>query len=229
MLRIIFLDIAPYIIDDEQLKIITWNALMHNETIDNLLVNNQALKKLFLKRKSLFKNQNIYLDVTDVKVYDELVKQWNEVYLHALNDYIQNQHNNENLIKLFNDANNNNVKIVFTTNNSNMLNLKDIFASIIKYNNVEFYKINNFSNFTADMIIDYASQFNVTFDEIAVITQSKESIEDLVNHNIFTMTVNGSNEMITNNFASLESNDSINMKQILYFYYEYKKNNNAGI
>lgn len=229
MLKLILLDVNPYLIDGKYISDETWKTLEEKNIIDGFINKNNSLEPLLKKNKSLFNSQDEYLQVVDVKIYDEIVDEWNKTYSAILHDYMIKKEVNQAIFKLIQEAENNNVKIVFVTNNSNFENLGELFNQFYKEKRIDILKLNNFQNLTTQFVIDYASGLNVSYEEIAVVTQQEETINDLSSNAIFTITVNGNNEVVSDCFITLESYDEINIDQILYFYHEYEKCNNCNI
>lgn len=229
MLKLILLDVNPYLIDGKIINDSTWKILQEKNIIDGYINTYSDLEPLLRKNKSIFNFQNDYLSIIDVKIYDSLVQEWNKIYSSVLNEYIIKKEVNQTIFKLLKDAENNNIKIVFVTNNCNFVNLGQMFSVTYKEKGIDILKLSNFNILKTDFVINYASNFGIGYDEVVVVTQQTETIQDLIENKIFTITINGKNKMISTNFLSLENNESINIDQILYFFHEYEKNNKTSI
>ncbi len=229
MLKLVLLDVNPYLIDGRIVNELTWKDLEQQNVLSDFIDLFPELDNLFKKNKSLFNYQENYLSIMDAKSYDSLVQKWNVAYSQNVNNYINKKEVDQTVLKLVNDADENEVKIVFVTNNSNFCNLSQLFNKYYKEKRIDVLKLSDFCLLNTEFVIDYASNLGASYEEIAVVTQQSETIQDLVNNNIFTITIDGKNKMINYNFVSLENNDQLNIDQILYFYHEYEKNSKTGI
>ncbi len=228
MLKILFIDVNPYVIDAKQLNDVVWNNLSKNKIIDKYLGIEPALEKYFEKHKSLFNCQDEYLKLLDSKDYQDLVNQWNTFYLIALENYLTKNGLPQTFINLFNDTAQNNIELVLVTNNNNFVDIAKQIKSLCKLN-ITLLKLDHFETLEIDTLLDYASEENASYDQIAVITQQTDCIDNLVKNNILTFSV-GMNQLGSfENFVSLDNYSSVNLEEILYHYYEYNKKNNIGI
>ena len=222
MLRIIFMDVNPYVVDGKELNEATWNDLASSGILLQYINREPILTKFFEKKKSLFNFQDEYLKVLDSKLYQELVNAWDGFYQKELENYLNTKKIPSYFTKLLDDAEQNNIEVVLVTNNKNFENLDKKLKTILK-KDINLLMISNFNTLDINLLLNYAAQANASYEEIAVITQQEATIKNLLENNIFALTVGNDFNVNARNFIHLESNENINLEEILYNFYEYVK------
>ncbi len=222
MLRIIFMDVNPYVVDGKELNELTWNDLSNSGILKQYENMEPALSKYFEKKKSLFNFQDEYLKIIDSKTYQDLVNLWNNFYQKELDNYLATKDIPHYFNKLLEETKESNIEVVLVTNNQNFIDLDKKLKVILK-KDINLLMIANFNTLDLDLLLNYAAQANASYEEIAVITQQEDTLKDLLENKIFSLTVGDDFNVSNRNLIHLESSDNINLEQILYYFYEYIK------
>ncbi len=214
MLRYIFMDCNPYVVDIDKIYDEVWKSffdLKQNKTLSSIFngIDKNEWYAFFENRKSLIEHLG-------QSVYDSVKSELILIFKKELKNYVKNYPLNENLNKFFLQAKENDAHIVIVSCNELMSEINKLYNMP---NNVSIEIINEDHYLTATWLVNYASNFNLTYEEIACITQVKKTINDMIKNNIFCVTVNDDKDVLKENGIVLSSIDELDYSNISYNFF----------
>lgn len=212
MLKIIFMDINPYVINCELINNNVWKSIIDSKAFESII--GDELSYIIYKNYNLFENKDNYIEKIGVDKYHRLIDEWNIKFNIELDEFVKTPILDK-VFNFFKDAEDENIEIVLISSNPNLKNLN------IKWNlptnvKIEIIPINK--EIEAKALIDYSASRNISYDEITIITNSENTISNMEMNKIFCVTIN--NELKSTSELFVISNiESILFTSIVYNFY----------
>lgn len=192
MLKNIFIDVSPFIFNIDELNEFTWITLEENKSFQKFKEKNPLVISILNKRVDLFKNSASYLDKIDNAVYLKILDFWKETF--KINTKIlldkkildDNDKNLKNIINFIDVANENDVEITFLTHNPSLKNLPKMLK-LPKNVSIIIQEVKTI--LSIDQLNDYANEKDVSVNEILVITDDQNVIRNLIEAQVFCVTL----------------------------------------
>jgi len=192
MLKNIFIDVSPFIFNIDELNESTWITLEENKSFQKFKEKNPLVISILNKRVDLFKDSASYLDKIDNTVYLKILDFWKETF--KINTKIlldkkildNNDENLKNIINFIDVANENDVEITFLTHNPSLKNLPKILK-LPKNTSIIIQEVKTI--LSIDQLNDYANEKDISLNEMLVITDDQNIIRNLIEAQIFCVTL----------------------------------------
>lgn len=207
MLKTIFLDLVPYIVDTKVIFNQTWKKLLGVQ-YDEYLEKNDDIQELFKQ------------DLLDPKVFDELKdiindddkadqlhKDFIKVVVDVENRYFSSFELPTPIKNLIEDAKNNDCSIVVVSWHTDYL---ERVKWVLDFGNVSFLVVPEITWVSSTDLWKYTSSKNARVHEFLCLTQVQETIDDLVEKGFFCATIskvdnnNGLTPYVFSSFQDLD-------------------------
>ena len=217
MLKYIFMDINPYIVNLNEIYEPSWKEVI--QIIENEypnLVSLDVLKDLIRREPYIIDQNTQWLDEIGQDKYNIIAKILKDKAIDNLSKYVKSHPINPILSTFFADAADDNVKIILVTSNF-MLTSIDKLYELPK--NVSVESIEASTYLVSESLVDYASKNDLTCDEFTCITQVDATIKDVSGSNIFCITINTNKKYDNDKILYLNSIEDLIFSNIKYNFY----------
>ncbi len=214
MLRYIFMDCNPYIIDINKIYDEVWKSFFD-------LDKNKAFSSILNKFgkdewHTFFENKKKLIENIGQDTYESIKNEITHIFKKELKNYVKNYPLNEQLNNFFLEAKENDTNIVIVSWNMLMHEINKLYNMP---DNIFVEIINDDHYLTANWLVHYASNFNLTYEEIACITQVKKTINDMIENNIFCVTIDEDKDLFKEKGIVLSSLDELDYSNISYNFF----------
>lgn len=219
MLRYIFMDVNPYLINLEQIYKKAWEGVIDliRTKYDNF-VSIKSLENTIKENIDIIDKKDEWINEIGEEKYQALIKLLKNSFDKVIDEYAMNNPINSILSTFFDDAKKENVTVIFVT--SNFLLASKIQKLYTFPKNVLFESIEANTHLEASSLVDYASKHGLTSDEFACITQVKDSLINMCENNIFCVTIGDKHDYSDfNTILCLDSIDDLIFSNITYNFY----------
>lgn len=215
MLKAIFLDLVPYVIQENKIFNKVWHEVLaseyqefsKNERLAPLLNQNLVDPQVQQRFSELFANP--------IRS-NEIIKNYSKTHAQIETYIFQTFSFSEPIMHLIEDAKNNQCEIIIITWHKEYLKrIKDR----IKWDNVKTMIVEKNALITAQMLFDYCTKRNIAVDEFLCITQVEKTINDMVENNYFCATISALKSTNNNPYIISSLND-LHFENIGYNFYE---------
>lgn len=228
MLKMLFIDVNPYFIQGKIISSLTWSKLEARNFINIMVDKYPEVESLLTKRKSLFTDQGEYLKKINSTSYEEIAAGWQVDCEESIQEYIKTNPLHENIEKLLKDSLDGNIKVILVTSNKNYENVETLYPQIKKYK-IKVIKLDDYSTLDSKFVIDYASNNDISFNEVGVITQLGQVLINLQQNNIFSFSIDSDEISNETNHTYVDDISKINLENLLFYFYDYEKKSNSII
>lgn len=204
MLKCIYIDLFPYIIDDSKLSSIIWGKVKNNPKIIDWLKNKPEMVELISTNPAFFRNANLFQELLNPNDFKFFYDYWKLEFRENL--FILTKNGFNDIIKdFFKSCYENNVKIIVTYNRDVCDNIEQLYPFLknVDFKYIPYEKVLNLEGF---LKLNLENEFLI--NEVCVMTQKHEVLEKLQNNNFFVATIN----------SNKSSADSKN----IYYFNDYK-------
>ncbi len=200
MLKCIYIDLFPYIIDDLKLSSIIWTKVKNNPKIIEWLKDKPKMVELIDDNPAFFKNANLFEELLSPNDYKFFYDYWKLEFRDNLFALAKNGLN-PIINDFFKNCYENNVKMIVTYNRDVCDNIGQLYPFL---KNVDFKYISYEKSLNLEGFVKLNLENEFLISEVCVMTQKPEVLEHLQSSNFFVTTINS---------TKLNSND----KNIHYF------------
>lgn len=216
MLKALFIDLVPYIVDEAKLFEMAWKLTFVNDATKYL----ENPRIIELMNKDL-NNPEIQLKlhnyIVNAAEYEALIKNYAEHLFKLVNAAFEHFSLNENVAKLIADAEKNQCMVIIMSSHTDYLvKLKhlQVFNS-----NIAFLETAIDAYITADALFKYTSEHNIAVHEFLCLTQESKTIIDMLKNGYFCATINNS-DVTDDNLYIINSLSDLDFESIRYNFYE---------
>jgi len=204
MLKCIYIDLFPYIIDGSKLATSIWIKIKSNPKIVEWLLDKPKMRELIAQNPSFFKSLEDFKELLSPIDFNFFSDYWKLEFKESLAILAKNGFNK--IIKdFFESCHENNVKIIVTYNRDVCSDVGQLYPFL---KNVDFKYIPYEENLNLEGFIKTNLDNEFLMNEVCVITQNPDILKKLQSNKIFVATID----------SSKLSNDDNN----IYYFNDYK-------
>lgn len=216
MLKLIFLDINPFLLVESKIIEKVWNNVLSWDQLEKMYRTKPELKEFLSTKPDPYTNMEQYLIQFTNDEYTSFLKFFNKCYFSVLEN-CGDECFNMNVIELINDAILGGINVVLLTQNNCLLKVVEVLnlpkqVSVISSG----FSLDKEYNF----LTQYCTESNIMCDEYITITTNEKTLIDMQRNEIFCVTLNSDkNFKNSKNLYVVESIDDLNFGEISYTFY----------
>ncbi|MGL4950670.1 MAG: hypothetical protein ACRC4M_02450 [Mycoplasma sp.] len=214
MLKAIFMDLVPYIIQKNCISNSAWSVILQDKYPE--YINDKDFCKA-MNNDILTSN---ILSKLESKLKDEEVQELKSNYLLELVkaefEYFENFEFENSIKELFEKAEANDCHIYILTWHEEYY---ELLPKVKWPNNVDCVVVNEKSSINSAWVTEFASKHDIPSNEFLTITQDETRIDDMISNNLFCATIN-QGDSDNRNLYITSSIGKLDFDEIIYNFYE---------